>query len=117
MQLTTSPLDIVRQHFSKDRPYFLNREEAIAYILSVLITKDSYGTELARDLQQQFPNINLSDSILHNAIEYLKNHNIVEISSRRLEGRGRPRSMLSLVSTWRSEAENIAQLWHQKIQS
>ncbi|MBF2027663.1 MAG: helix-turn-helix transcriptional regulator [Oscillatoriales cyanobacterium C42_A2020_001] len=92
-------------------PTHLNVEQAVCYVLSVLLQEDSYGTELIQKLQLDYPTFRLSDTVLYAALNFLENEQFISGYWKKLEGRGRPRRMLHLNPDVRTQAEELAQLW------
>ena len=43
----------IYQFFEDPPPLYLNKELAVCYVLSVLIRRDSYGTELIHAIEKQ----------------------------------------------------------------
>jgi len=92
-------------------PTYLNVEQGVCYIVSVLLKQDSYGTELIQRLEQDYPIFRISDPVLYAALTFLEDEGFITSSWQKLQGRGRPRRMLRLNPDVRSEAEELAQLW------
>lgn len=101
----------VYSFFSDPPPTYLNKELAVCYVLSVLLTQDSYGTELIHHLSQDCRGYRLSDTVLYSALKFLEEEGAIEGYWQKVEGRGRPRRMYSLNPTSRIRAEELAELW------
>jgi len=98
--------------FYKQPPaIFLNQELAVCYILSVLLEKESYGTELIQQLEQKTWRYRLSDPVLCAALKFLEDEGCVRSYFKRREGRGRPRRMYQLTDEFREQAYELAHLW------
>jgi DNA-binding PadR family transcriptional regulator len=112
-QLAVSRLTLtsVRDFFQSPPPTYLNKEQAVCYILSVLLQGDSYGTELMSQLEENFPTYRLSDTVLYSALIFLEKEEITIAYWQKTEGRGRPRRMYSLAAQWREEAQALAHFW------
>jgi DNA-binding PadR family transcriptional regulator len=113
-QLAVSGLSLasVRNFFQSPPPTYLNKEQAVCYILSVLLHGDSYGTELMSHLEEKFPTYRLSDTVLYSALIFLEKEAITIPYWQKTEGRGRPRRMYSLAAHWREEAQALARFWN-----
>lgn len=109
--MDSSLLDRVRQYFYTQEPIFLKDEAAIGYILSVLLTKESYGTELMNEISTNHAPMLLSDTVLYNALKQLEAEGFVTTYWKKVEGRGRPRRMYQLLESKREDAEEVAYLW------
>ncbi len=103
----------IYQFFRDPPPLYLNKELAVCYILSVLVGGDSYGTELIGRLESEFPTYRLSDTVLYSALKFLESERAIIGYWKKVEGRGRPRRMYQLRPDWRSQAQDLATLWHQ----
>lgn len=105
--------DRVRQYFHTPEPIFLKDEAAVGYVLSVLLTKDSYGTELIAEVEATHAPMKLSDTALYSALKQLEAEGFVSAYWKKVEGRGRPRRMYQLINDRRQEALELAKLWEQ----
>lgn len=92
-------------------PTYLNVEQGVCYILSVLIHQDSYGTELIQRLEQDYLIFRISDPVLYAALVFLENEKFVTSTWQKLQGRGRPRRMLHLNPDVYQQAQELAQMW------
>jgi DNA-binding PadR family transcriptional regulator len=110
---TNSRLSLAKiyQYFQFPPPIYLNPEEAVCYILSVLLEGDSYGTELMDKLKEKFPVYQVSDTVLYVALNFLEKEGITKPYWKKTEGRGRPRRMYSLTAEWRKEVQTLANFW------
>lgn len=102
--------DIYR-FFQEPAPIYLNKELAVCYVLSVLLTSDSYGTELIERLEHKYFPYRLSDTVLYGALKFLEDEGVVVGYWKKVEGRGRPRRMYQVQSEWRSRATELARFW------
>lgn len=96
--------------FSEPQIHFLGIEEAIAYVLHSLLTRDSYGTELINNLGGKN---RISDTVLYEAFGFLISQEMVTVQAKRVDGRGRPRHIYSidLNSPKLAQAKEIAECW------
>lgn len=98
-------------------PTYLNAEQAVCYILSVLVKEESYGTELILRLEQECPIFRISDPVLYAALNFLEEEQFITSFWQKLPGRGRPRRMLRLCPEVVEQAQELAQLWTSFAQS
>lgn len=101
----------IYQFFQSPPPVYLNKELAVCYILSVFLRRDSYGTELIGQLEQDYPIYRLSDTVLYSALKFLEDQGTIIGYWKKVAGRGRPRRMYQIIPQWRSQAEDLARLW------
>lgn len=101
----------IYQFFQAPPPIYLNKELAVCYILSVLLHGDSYGTELIGRLEQEYSLYRLSDTVLYSALKFLEDQGAIAGYWKKVEGRGRPRRMYQVTAEWRSQAQELGQLW------
>jgi DNA-binding PadR family transcriptional regulator len=104
-------LDQIYRFFHNPPPFYLNKELAVCYVLSVLLRGDSYGTELIGLLEHQHPGYRLSDTVLYSALKFLEDADAVTGYWKKVDGRGRPRRMYQITPQWRSQAEDLSHLW------
>lgn len=104
-------LEDIYDFFQNPPPLHLNQELAVCYVLSVLRHKDSYGTELIQELEQEYITYRLSDTILYRALQCLETEGFIHRYRQKVEGPGRPRFMYRLAPHARSQAEEATQLW------
>lgn len=102
----------IYQFFQSPPPVYLNKELAVCYILSVFLHRDSYGTELIGQLEQDYPIYRLSDTVLYSALKFLEDQGTIIGYWKKVAGRGRPRRMYQIIPQWRSQAEDLARLWY-----
>lgn len=107
----------IYQFFEDPPPVYLNKELAVCYVLAVLLQRDSYGTELIQLLSDRHSDYRLSDTVLYGALKFLEDEAAIDGYWKKVEGRGRPRRMYRLNPSWRLHAEELAELWHQYMQS
>jgi DNA-binding PadR family transcriptional regulator len=110
-------INTIFQYFEKPPATYLNQELAVCYVLSMLLEKDSYGTELIQWIEQNKPSYRLSDTVLYSALKFLEDENLTVSYWKKTEGRGRPRRMLQIVEENRSQCEKLAQLWSNYLSS
>ncbi|RUS93322.1 period-extender protein [Chroococcidiopsis cubana SAG 39.79] len=104
-------LEDIRYFFTNPPPIYLCREQAVCYILSVLIQGESCGTGMIQQLECEYGNYRLSDTILYGALEFLESEGAICGSWRKGKGRGRPRRIYQLNPAWHDEARKLAALW------
>lgn len=103
--------DSIYQFFQNPQPHHLTKEQAVCYVLSVLIDHDSYGTALIEHLTAEYPGYCLSDTILYTAVRFLEEQALVESYRKRMKGRGRPRHMYHVPPAAQAKAQELANLW------
>lgn len=106
----------IYEFFDNPPPIYLNKELTVCYVLSVLLSGDSYGTELIQKLEQDYPRYRLSDTVLYNALKFLENERVIKGYWKKVEGRGRPRRMYQINPEWQDKTEDLSQLWEQYVQ-
>ncbi len=111
MDLLTMKFEDIYQFFRDPPPIYLNKELAVCYILSVLLERDSYGTELIQQLEQDYPTYRLSDTVLYGALKFLEDEATIAGYWKKVEGRGRPRRMYQVATEGRQRARDLARLW------
>jgi DNA-binding PadR family transcriptional regulator len=104
-------LEEVYQFFTKQQVMFLSQEQAVCYVLSVLLEGESYGTYLIQRLESEYQNYRLSDTVLYSALKFLEEQRAIVTYWKKVEGRGRPRRMYQLSLRWQDEAQKLASLW------
>ncbi|OWY68972.1 PadR family transcriptional regulator [cyanobacterium TDX16] len=104
-------LEDIYQFFAAQAPVYLTQEQAVCYVLSVLLEGESYGTGLMEKLESEYPNYRLFDTILYAALSFLESEQAVASRLQKVEGRGRPRRMYSLSPQWLDLAQKLAALW------
>lgn len=108
-------IESIQEFFRSPPPTYLGKEQTVCYILSVLLDKDSYGTELMEQLEKKSPTYRLSDTVLYAALSFLEEKVIAVPYWKNEEGRGRPRRMWRLAAQWREEAQTLADFWNDQI--
>lgn len=99
-------------HFFSNPPVTqLSHQQAVCYTLSVLLSGESYGTELIERLISEYPNYRLSDTVLYSALKFLEAEGAITGYWKKLERRGRPRRMYRINPHCRNEAQKLARLW------
>jgi DNA-binding PadR family transcriptional regulator len=101
----------IYQFFQAPPPFYLNKELAVCYVLSVLTRGDSYGTELIQLLENEYPTYRLSDTVLYSALKFLEDEGIIEGYWKKVEGRGRPRRMYQIRSAAVQQSQDLTRLW------
>lgn len=102
--------DIYR-FFRNPPPVYLNKELAVCYVVFVLLRGESYGTELIKSLEDDYPRYRLSDTVLYGALKFLENEQAISGYWKKVEGRGRPRRMYQISPEWLQKAKDLARLW------
>jgi DNA-binding PadR family transcriptional regulator len=105
--------DDIYGFFQSPPPLHLNQELAVCYILEVLLSGDSYGTELIGRLERESATYRLSDTVLYSAIKFLETSGTIAGYWKKVEGRGRPRRMYRIEPTWIDRAQELAYFWQQ----
>jgi DNA-binding PadR family transcriptional regulator len=101
----------IYQFFKDPPPFYLNKELAVCYVLSVLLRGDSYGTELINLLETECALYRLSDTVLYSALKFLEDQEMVTGYWKKVEGRGRPRRMYQIRPEVMEQAQDLARLW------
>lgn len=104
--------DDIYQFFQEPPPTYLNKELAVCYVLSVLLSGESYGTELIQRLEDAYPTYRLSDTVLYSALKFLEDQAAITGYWKKVEGRGRPRRMYQIRAEWLEQSQDLARLWH-----
>lgn len=105
----------IYKFFLNPPPSYLSKELAVCYILAVLVDGDSYGTELIERLENQYPHLRLSDTVLYSALKFLEEEAAILGYWKKVEGRGRPRRMYQIHSNSKTQAEELASFWREYI--
>ncbi len=105
----------IYQFFSDPPPTYLNRELAVCYILDFLLQRESYGTELIEQLNDNYPQYRLSDTVLYSALKFLEESGLITGYWQRQKSRGRPRKMYKIIPENEGQAEELAELWRNYI--
>ncbi|MDX2231887.1 MAG: PadR family transcriptional regulator [Leptolyngbyaceae cyanobacterium bins.349] len=103
----------IYEFFESLPPTYLNVEQAVCYVLSVLLQGDSYGSELIQRLEREYVIFRVSDPVLYTALNFLEDQEFITSFWKKLQGRGRPRRMLQLNPEVRERAQDLAQLWEE----
>ncbi|MGL4621636.1 MAG: PadR family transcriptional regulator [Chroococcidiopsis sp.] len=104
-------LEEIYQFFATQAPVYLTQEQAVCYVLSVLLESESYGSGLIEKLESEYPNYRLSDTVLYAALSFLESEQALASRPQKVDGRGRPRRMYSVSPQWLDEAQKLAALW------
>jgi hypothetical protein len=84
----------IRQHFSDSKITYLAKAEAVCYVLWLLKTRNTtYGTQMTQLIKDEFNLLQISDTVLYNAIGFLEDEGVIQSRSESGGGRGRPRTM------------------------
>ncbi|HIK17500.1 MAG TPA: helix-turn-helix transcriptional regulator [Leptolyngbyaceae cyanobacterium M33_DOE_097] len=102
----------IYQFFKAPPPFYLNKELAVCYVLSVLTRGDSYGTELISLLETEYPSYRLSDTVLYSALKFLEDENVITGYWKKVEGRGRPRRMYQIKPEALQKSQELTRLWY-----
>ena len=106
-------IEDIYQYFQTPPPIYLSQEQAVCYVLSVLLRGESYGTELIGRLESEYPRYRLSDTVLYSALKFLEDEKAITGYLKKVEGRGRPRRMYQVSPQWQDRASDLARLWHE----
>ncbi|MBD2305670.1 PadR family transcriptional regulator [Chroococcidiopsis sp. FACHB-1243] len=111
-------IEEIYQFFATQPPIYLSSEQAVCYVLSVLLIEESYGTRLIQKLESDYPPYRLSDTVLYAALNFLETeralaqlNEVIASRPQKVDGRGRPRRMYSVSPQWLDEAQKLAALW------
>lgn len=110
-------LEEVYQFFTHPQKIYLSPEQAVCYVLSVLLQKESYGTQLILKLESEYPTYQLSDTVLYAALKFLEESRAIAAYWKKFVGRGRPRRMYQVNPESQQEAQKLATLWTNSIAS
>ena len=108
--------DIYR-FFQAPQPFYLNKELAVCYVLTVLMRGDSYGTELIHLLETEHSTYRLSDTVLYSALKFLEDEGMIEGYWKKVEGRGRPRRMYHILPEMAQKTKELSKLWSDYIKA
>jgi DNA-binding PadR family transcriptional regulator len=106
-------LEDIYTFFAARSSIVLNPEVTVCYILHTLLQKDSCGTDLIQQLEQQYPRLNVSHPVLYVALKFLEREELIVRCVEPLDGQNQSRQMFRLVSEARPKAQALAQLWEQ----
>jgi DNA-binding PadR family transcriptional regulator len=104
-------LEEIYQFIVQQPPNYLSCEQTVYYVLSVLLTKESYRTRLIQKLESEYPHYRLSDTVLYAALKFLETEKALVGRTQKVDGRGRPRRMYQISPQWKDEARKLAALW------
>ncbi len=104
-------IEHIYEFFRRPQTTFLAPEPAVCYLLYVLLEGDSYGTELIRRLEKDYPGYKLSDTVFYNALQFLEEEQLIVKYWCRTPTRGRPRHMLKIQPDKQTVAQELAQFW------
>ncbi|MGK7888937.1 MAG: PadR family transcriptional regulator [Leptolyngbyaceae cyanobacterium] len=107
--------DDIYQFFRNPPPFYLNKELAVCYVLTILLRKDSYGTELIQLLGTEYPSYRLSDTVLYSALKFLEDKAAITGYWKKVEGRGRPRRMYQICTGWQRQSRELSHLWEEYV--
>ncbi len=103
----------IERYFRQPPPRFLDLELAVCWVLACLLENDSYPSGLLQRLEQDHPELRLSETVLHQALDFLDSQGMLNHYSKRCPSRGRPRRMLHLHSEARKQAQDLMKPWRQ----
>ena len=109
---TQNCLADIEHYFQQPPPLFLDLELAVCWIVACLLQHDSYPSGLLQRLQREHPQLRVSETVLHQAVDFLNQQELLDCYSKRCPSRGRPRRMLHLHEEARAEAERLMEPWH-----
>jgi len=112
METRIMKFEDIYQFFKAPPPFYLNKELAVCYVLSVLTRGDSYGTELISLLETEYPSYRLSDTVLYSALKFLEDENVITGYWKKVEGRGRPRRMYQIKPEALQKSQELTRLWY-----
>ncbi|MBW4471873.1 MAG: PadR family transcriptional regulator [Stenomitos rutilans HA7619-LM2] len=108
-------LETVYQFFQAPPPRQLNQELAVCYVLSTLLQRDSFASEMIQLLERNYPAYRLSDTVLYGALKFLEAETLIEGYRENVAGRGRPRRMFQITPSAYSRAKDLAALWQKYV--
>lgn len=106
----------IERYFHQPPPRFLDLELAVCWVLDCLLEHDSYPSGLLQRLEHDHPQLRLSETVLHQALEFLDTQGMLARYSERCPSRGRPRRMLHLHSAARDQAQKLMKPWQHWLQ-
>ena len=107
----------IQQYFRQPPPQFLDLELAVCWVLECLLKDDNYPSGLLQKLTREEPQLRLSETVLQQALEFLEEQGSITTYTQRCPSRGRPRRMLHLLPTARTDAEKLMSPWHSWLDS
>ena len=108
---TRSCLADIEHYFRQPPPLFLDLELAVCWVLDCLLQNDNYPSGLLQRLQSDHPKLRLSETVLHQAVDFLEQQEMLDSYTKRCPSRGRPRRMLHLHQSARGQAERLMEPW------
>ena len=108
---TRACLADIEDYFQQPPPQFLDLELAVCWVLACLLQNDSYPSGLLQRLQHDHPQLRLSETVLHQAVDFLERQEMLDCYTKRCPSRGRPRRMLHLHQDARDQAERLMKPW------
>lgn len=108
---TRSCLADIEHYFRQPPPLFLDLELAVCWVLDCLLQNDNYPSGLLQRLQSDHPKLRLSETVLHQAVDFLEQQEMLDSYTKRCPSRGRPRRMLHLHQKARGQAERLMEPW------
>jgi len=103
----------IERYFRQPPPRFLDLELAVCWVLACLLENDSYPSGLLQRLEHDHPQLRLSETVLHQALDFLDSQGMLDRYSKRCPSRGRPRRMLHLQPEVRSQAQQLMKPWRE----
>lgn len=105
-------LEDIYQFFQNPPPTYLSQELAVCCVLSILLQRESYKTELIERLESKFPLHRLSDTVLYSALKFLEDKKGITSYWQKVQG-GRPRRVYHVNPEWQDQAQGLAHLWQE----
>lgn len=99
--------------FASPPPFFLNNELTVCYIAAVLVRENSYGSELIRRLEAEYPGYRVSDTVLYRGLRFLMEEEVITSYWQKVQGRGRPRCMYQIQFGAEERLQDLARLWNE----
>ena len=78
---TRSCLADIEHYFRQPPPLFLDLELAVCWVLDCLLKNDSYPSGLLQRLQSDHPKLRLSETVLHQAVDFLEQQEMLDCLS------------------------------------
>ena len=89
----------------------------MCWVLECLLKDDNYPSGLLQKLNQEEPQLRLSETVLQQALDFLEQQGSISTYTQRCPSRGRPRRMLHLLPNARREAEKLMTPWRSWLNS
>ena len=80
---TRSCLADIEHYFRQPPPLFLDLELAVCWVLDCLLKNDSYPSGLLQRLQSDHPKLRLSETVLHQAVDFLEQQEMLDCYTKR----------------------------------